>query len=184
MKTEPLAYHLRQVPWQFYCTLTFGTGWSPKPTGRKLKACFEFLRKVYGFHGLDINQVRWILCPEDGEMGGRHHYHALLCDLPRATRGDTFALEHIWKQIAGGAKIRLYSPDLDGVGYVMKTTEQYLLSGLSSNREEANAFEVNKIGRVYEAIPSHYLCAWLRGNSSARGRRLARVKRGRDKARH
>ena len=73
-------------------------------------------RHRFGFHGRAAIGM-------DGELTGRGHLHALIAGFPQhaLTTATCFAFMKIWEQMGGGmARVHLYSPLLDGVGYVLK----------------------------------------------------------------
>lgn len=169
-----LSFHLQKVRFYAYVTLTFGGNWNAKKTRNKVERLYSWLRFIYGHHCEDraINGKVWLAAEELGEMNDRFHVHLLLGSFPKhPTRGDCFAMQHAWKETfkGGFAKIRPYTPSLNGVDYVLKTLNLVDLRAVSSETSKvrvqtlagahvglnttysgANAFEVGKIGRQYE----------------------------------
>lgn len=169
-----LSYHLQKVRFDAYVTLTFAGNWNAKKTRNKVERLFSWLRFIYGHHceNRAINGKVWLAAEELGEMNDRFHVHLLLGSFPkRPSRGDCFAMQHAWKETfkGGFAKIRPYTPSLNGVDYVLKTLDLVSLRAVSSECAKtkvqalagahvgqvtsyagANAFEVGKIGLQYE----------------------------------
>lgn len=168
---QPLSYHLIRQEWQGFVTLTFGANWSARKTRNKVERIFAWLRRIVRFHtgSKSLQDIRFVLSEELGEMGDRYHVHMLIGGLPRKlTKTDCFAMSHVWKEgFRGGfAKIRPYAPTLRGVEYVLKTLDLSSLRAISSETSKArlqalagvhvgsvstsyagaNAYEVGKIG--------------------------------------
>ena len=70
-----------QVPWQFFCTLTWANQGSfkrPPSPRRQVCAAFAFFREAAHVAGVHFKKSMWCLRYETGEMTGRDHYHCLL----------------------------------------------------------------------------------------------------------
>ncbi|MEO5917018.1 MAG: hypothetical protein ABIS50_22505 [Luteolibacter sp.] len=169
-----LSYHLLKVQFQLYVTLTFGGNWNDKKSRNKTERIYSWLRFVYGHHCDErtLEGKIFVIAEELGELNDRYHVHLLLGSLPKTpTKGDCFAMAHLWKEsLKGGfAVIRPYNPSLRGVGYVLKSLDLVDLRSISSESSKArvqtlagvhvgcnttfagaNAYEVGKIGLQYE----------------------------------
>lgn len=159
---NPLSYHASLHHWQFFVTLTYGHdgvgGKVPVELVRK-KMLFAFLRQVcLGRYktkqGERLHRSRWhdllfLAREEQGEIGGRYHFHLLLGGLPPARHNASEAnvMISIWKECGGGiADVRMYDARLDGVSYVLKGLEQWSFEG-------ANSYEVAKFDSQGTAMP-------------------------------
>lgn len=119
---HPDLWLLKQIRWQFFLTLTFASDRLAEPIRqRKARSLFN---KAADRFGNSPHRLVWCLRGEHGEATGRRHFHALLDGLPDNARHSQtcFWLMHTWEKVCHGghARVRLYEPGLDGVGYVLK----------------------------------------------------------------
>jgi hypothetical protein len=78
---HPESWAVGQVPWQFFCTLTWANAGSfkrPPSPRRQVCAAFAFLREAARVAGVHFKKSMCCLRHETGEMTGRDHYHCLL----------------------------------------------------------------------------------------------------------
>jgi hypothetical protein len=159
---NPLAYHASLQPWQFFITLTYGhdgIGGAVPPAPIRKKMLFAFLRRVglghyqtkdgQRDHRVNWHNLLWLAREEQGERGGRHHFHILLAGLPAQRHNATEAYVQckIWRECGGGiADVRMYDTGLDGVSYVLKGLEQW-------SHEGANAYELGKFVDKGDCMP-------------------------------
>ena len=108
-----------QVPWQFFCTLTWANAGSfkrPPSPRRQVCAAFAFLREAARVAGVHFKKSMWCLRYETGEMTGRDHYHCLLSVLGSqwVQLATCFYLMDYWdkKLRCGHARVRLFVPRL------------------------------------------------------------------------
>lgn len=148
--------HARREKWQLFATLTFC---SPvPPEGVRVKMLFAWLRIVSKKTGTYFPKLLWIARAEQGELNGRHHYHALISGLAPcgSMRSLCFQANEAWESIGGGmARVYEYSPELSAVDYLNKGLEESDYS-----RNAAQAYEFNKFSKVDEGlglIPGHAL---------------------------
>lgn len=157
MKPELLS--LSWINWQLFCTFTFKK--ERMPAAIRQSMFFGLLRKEADNYGVHFKKLIWCLRAETGETAGRFHYHALIAGLPGAvlTERTCRATESIWKSMGGGfAVVRIYSPFLDGVDYILK--------GLAEAQERmvsANYYEFNKFGRDSEITLSKSILGVIEG---------------------
>lgn len=119
---------------------------------------------------MDARRLVWCLRAEAGELTCRLHFHALLDGLPDNARHPQtcFWLMHTWEEACHGghARVRLYGPGLDGVGYVLKD-----LAG-------PNAYDSAKFGNRSSILTlSAGLERVLASLARVRDRRLAQMQR-------
>jgi hypothetical protein len=114
---HPESWALGQVPWQFFCTLTWANAGSfkrPPSPRREVSAAFAFLREAACVAGVHFKKSMWCLRHETGEMTGRDHYHCLLSVLgSQWVRLSTcFYLMDYWdkKLGCGHARVRIFAP--------------------------------------------------------------------------
>jgi len=140
---NPEAKAAGLVEWQLFTTLTFARdGLADKV---KYSLLFAWLREVAKRSGVSFKRLKWLCRQEAGEITGRLHFHLLLGGLPPdyVTIANCFRLMVLWdhepekkapnyegkKLRVGMARVRKFSSDLDGVGYVLKGFKDNLLSG-------------------------------------------------------
>ena len=130
---HPESWALGQVPWQFFCTLTWANQGSfkrPPSPRRQVCAAFAFLREAARVAGVHFKKSMWCLRYETGEMTGRDHYHCLLSVLgSQWVRLSTcFYLMDYWdkKLGCGHARVRIFAPALGGVAYTCKDLAESL----------------------------------------------------------
>jgi len=116
-----------QVPWQFFCTLTWANQGSfkrPPSPRRQVCAAFAFFREAAHVAGVHFKKSMWCLRYETGEMTGRDHYHCLLSVLGSEWVGiaTCFYLMDFWekKLRCGHARVRVFAPALGGAAYTCK----------------------------------------------------------------
>lgn len=120
--TEPEAYALRKVYWQFFGTLTFRSEMPFESSRRKLLVSWlrEFEKHI---PELDYRSIMLVSRLEFGGRLGRGHVHLCMAGLPRQIETEAIArgAEKWWRRLCGGlAQIQVYDPALDGLGYVLK----------------------------------------------------------------
>jgi len=96
------SYVLGQVPWEYFCTLTYP---DPVPgSGVRAKMGFAFLYEAAHWYKRPFGQLLWALREEPGELKGRLHFHMLLAsgEDHRPSRSGAFALEARWRWVKGG----------------------------------------------------------------------------------
>jgi hypothetical protein len=128
---NPELYALSLIDWQFFASLTFK---SERLTDAvRIKLFFALMRRQADHFGVHFQQTIWCLRTERGEATGRIHHHALIAGFPNQalSTATCFSFMRIWEQLGGGmARVSLYSPRLDGVGYVLKgCDEEYRRAG-------------------------------------------------------
>lgn len=156
MNPSGLHLALTRLNWSYFCTLTFGTGWRVMSVRRMNLLLFKWLRVMASIHGIAWDDWLWCVRGELGEKNGRFHLHALLgyCGTPLLSNCKTtrFRMLHMWESFGGGmARVRAYSDDLKGVGYILKGLDDCWQSsgdhsGLGRPRslEGANQYELGK----------------------------------------
>jgi len=138
---SPDAFALGKLPWQFFCTLTFRNQVLRRSSGAiQRKILFAFVREVAHFGGIHFHCLLWCCRLESGEVGGNLHHHVLVGGLPKSIVGTWGCLQMM--NIAcnrgyGITRVRVYNPDLDGVGYVLKNV---------GRGHEGNVYELTKFG--------------------------------------
>ena len=98
-----------------------------------------------------FKETIWCLRTEAGEVTGRLHLHALIAGFPKRaiTTPTCFAFMRIWEGLNGGmARVTLYSPLLDGVGYVLKGCEA------DCQRAGGDFYETQKFGKRCDVMLS------------------------------
>lgn len=115
---------LKEVPWQFFGTLTFRKERLPERI--RLSMFFALMRRTAKAHRVRFHRLLWCLRMEHGEATGRRHFHFLLAGLPSeaTTIRTCFALKNGWEDpalIRGGmARVTLFDPRLDAGRYLTK----------------------------------------------------------------
>lgn len=167
--------HARRERWQLFATLTFA---SPVPgEAARVRMLFAWLRTISKTGGIKFPGLLWIARAEQGEVGGRHHFHVLITGLGPCgvTPAFPFVTMAAWERLGGGmARVYRYEARLSGVDYLMKGLEQ-----LDTTAEGAQAYEFNKFAGVEATslglIPGHTLLAkWGVVADGNRGHRKAR----------
>ena len=142
----PEAFHIGRMGWQLFGTLTFKSERLPERV--RLAMWFAFLRQTGKRLSAKFPRLLWCLRQEQGEIGGRRHFHCLLAGLPPAQLCPSlnFELMALWERLGGGwARVMRYRDDLDGVGYVLK--------GLGYASQSEQNYEMRKFGS--ESLPPH-----------------------------
>jgi len=163
---NPEVFTLSDIRWQLFASLTFK---SEKLTDAvRTKMFFALLRKQAKAFGVHFKHIIWCLRAERGEATGRKHLHALIAGLPRhaATTATCFSFMRIWEKLGGGmARVSLYSPLLDGVGYVLKGTEaEYARAG-------GDFYETRKFGGDCDVMLSESIFRVMEGRRQIGKRR-------------
>ena len=163
---NPEIYALSLIEWQFFATFTFK---SEKLADRvRIKMFFALMRKQADNFGVHFKETIWCLRREAGEATGRLHLHALIAGFPQHARttATCFAWMRIWEGLNGGiARVSLYSPRLDGVGYVLKGCEaEYRRAG-------GDFYETQKFGRHCDVMLSESVFRVLEGRRQIGKRR-------------
>lgn len=145
---NPAQFHAIQHPWCFFVTLTFA-GKVP-PSGLAFALQRRWQDSLTRILRTESDQLDWLSREEFGEANGRRHLHVLLggvSDAARVNERSCLALMSQWEActkkrlgMAGMARCRVFQPNLQGVGYVLK--------GLGEVREwslrGANTYELGK----------------------------------------
>jgi hypothetical protein len=155
---NPEIYALSLIEWQFFASLTFK---SEKLTeAARIKLFFAVLRRQAEHFGVHFKRLIWCLRTERGEATGRLHYHALIAGFPQHARtvATCFSFMRIWEQLGGGmARVTVYSPRLDGVGYVLKGGEaEYRRAG-------GDYYETRKFGGRCDVMLSESIFRVIEG---------------------
>lgn len=163
---KPELYALSLIDWQFFASLTFK---SEKLTDAvRLKLFFALMRRQAESFGLHFLKTIWCLRTESGEATGRIHHHALIAGFPKhaLTKATCFSFMKIWEQLGGGmARVTLYSPRLDGVGYVLKGCEE------EYRRAGGDYYETRKFGGRCDVMLSKSIFSVIEGRRSIGVRR-------------
>ena len=144
------AHTLARVEWQFFTTHTFKNP-LPKPYVRG-SMFWRWCRDVSNFSGVPYKNLLIALRGEEGERGGRPHFHALICGL---TTCNMFSIQsqmlRSWKIISGNAKgdFRVYDRSLAGADYICKCLG-------------ANSYEINKFSIAEETTLSDSVISLIR----------------------
>jgi hypothetical protein len=163
---NPELYALSLVDWQFFASLTYK---SEKLTDAvRLKMFFALMRRQADNFGVHFLKTIWCLRTESGEATGRIHHHALIAGFPKhsLTKATCFSFMKIWEQQGGGmARVSLYSPRLDGVGYVLKGSEE------EYRRAGGDYYETRKFGGRCDVMLSKSIFGVIEGRRSIGVRR-------------
>lgn len=138
----PEAFQIARVPWQLFGTLTFKSERLPERV--RLAMWFAFVRTTGKRLKVKFPHLLWCLRQEEGEIGGRRHFHCLMAGLPRKQLCPAlnFELMDQWQKLGGGwARVVRYRNELDGVGYVLKSR------GYASEAEQN--YEMQKFGSTH-----------------------------------
>lgn len=163
---NPEIYALSLIHWQLFLSLTFK---SEKLTDAvRIKLFFALARTQADNFGVHFKQLIWCVRTEAGEATGRLHLHALIAGLPphAMTTATCFSFMRIWEQLGGGmARVSLYSPLLDGVGYVLKGGDAEL------KRAGGDFYETRKFGGNCDVMLSESVFHVLEGRRQIGKRR-------------
>ena len=170
---NPEVYALSLIEWQFFASLTFK---SERLTDAvRLKMFFALMRRQADSFGVHFRKTIWCLRTESGESTGRIHHHALIAGFPEhsLSKATCFSFMKIWEQLGGGmARVSLYSPLLDGVGYVLKGGDE------EHRRAGGDHYETRKFGERCDVMLSKSVFGVIEGRRSIGVRR----RRGQRKA--
>lgn len=163
---NPEIYALSLIHWQFFATLTFKS--EKLADAVRIKMFFALMREQADNFGVHFQNTIWCLRTEAGEATGRLHLHALIAGFPEhaCKTATCFAWMKIWESLNGGiARVTLYSPLLDGVGYVLKGCEaQYQRAG-------GDFYEAQKFGGRCDVMLSESVFRVLEGRRQIGKRR-------------
>ena len=125
-RLEQYAKWLKQIPWTFFCTLTFAWRVSDRQADQIFK---EFIKRLESTLRCNVAYVRG----DEKRLSGcgksacARHFHALLaCTTPVTPR----YIEESWMAMAGnrsdgaGAEVKPYDGERKGVEYVLKFINQ------------------------------------------------------------
>lgn len=163
---NPEIHALSLIDWQFFASLTFKSEQLTEAV--RIKLFFALMRRQAKHFGVHFRQTIWCLRTERGEATGRIHQHALIAGFPQHARttATCFSFMKIWEQLGGGmARVSLYSPRLDGVGYVLKGgDDEYRRSG-------GDFYETRKFGGRCDVMLSESIFGVIEGRRSIGQRR-------------
>lgn len=139
------------------------------------KMLFAFLRRAAegnkrdGQTGKRLDCIHWdsflwVSREEQGENGGRYHFHILLAGYPpaRINHVERFSLRSIWQEVGGGhADVRAFDANLRGAAYVLKGLQGW-------SRKNANAFEASRFNQENRELIVSKACVreWTRRTES------------------
>ncbi len=164
---NPEIYALSLIEWQLFATLTFKS--ERLADAVRLKMFFALMRKQADNFGVHFKKTIWCLRTETGEATGRLHLHALIAGFPQhaLTTATCFAFMKIWEgpERRAWRAFTLYSPLLDGVGYVLKGCEaEYQRAG-------GDFYETQKFGERCDVMLSESVFRVLAGRRQIGKRR-------------
>lgn len=163
---NPEIYALSLIEWQLFATLTFKS--ERLADAVRLKMFFALMREQADNFGVHFKNTIWCLRTEAGEATGRLHLHALIAGFPQhaLTTATCFSFMRIWERLNGGmARVTLYSPLLDGVGYVLKGCEaEYARAG-------GDYYEARKFGGNCDVMLSESIFKVIEGRRQIGKRR-------------
>jgi hypothetical protein len=163
---NPEIYALSLIEWQLFASLTFKS--VNLADAVRIKMFFALMRKQADNFGVHFKQTIWCLRIEAGEATGRLHLHALIAGFPKhaLTTATCFSFMRIWEGLNGGmARVTVYSPLLDGVGYVLKGGEaEYQRAG-------GDYYETRKFGGRCDVMLSKSIFSVIEGRRSIGQRR-------------
>ena len=160
------AYTLARIDWQFFTTHTYK---NPMPRlSVQYDIYYRWLYQVSKVSKVPYGRILMALRGENGERGGRHHFHSLLggvatCNI-MTLRSQMMRL---WKITSGNADgdFRIYDRSLAGAEYVCKA-----LTG-------ANEYELNKYSLAEETTLSKSVFRVVRTLDEMADRRCGKLNR-------
>lgn len=163
---NPEIYALSLIQWQLFASLTLKS--AKLADGVRMKMFFALMRKQAENFGVHFKKTIWCLRTEAGEATGRLHLHALIAGFPvhAVTTATCFSFMKIWEKLGGGmARVTVYSPSLDGVGYVLKGCEA------EYQRVGGDYYETQKFGKRCDVMLSESVFRVLAGRRQIGKRR-------------
>ena len=163
---NPEIYALSLIEWQLFATLTFKS--EKLSEAVRIKMFFALMRRQADNFGVHFSKTIWCLRTDRGEATARIHHHALIAGFPQhaLTRATCFSFMKIWEQLGGGmARVTLYSPLLDGVGYLLKGGEAEM------QRAGGDYYETRKFGGHCDVMLSKSIFRVSEGRRSIGKRR-------------
>jgi hypothetical protein len=163
---NPEIYALSLIEWQLFASLTFKS--AKLADAVRMKMFFALMRKQAENFGVHFKKTIWCLRTEAGEATGRLHFHVLIAGFPQhaATTATCFSFMKIWEKLGGGmARVTIYSPSLDGVGYVLKGCEA------EYHRTGGDYYETQKFGKHCDVMLSESVFRVLAGRRQIGKRR-------------
>jgi hypothetical protein len=159
------AYTLARVDWDFFTTHTYK---NPLPRPYVRGAMFwRWCRTVSEISEVPHKNLLIALRGEQGEIGGRPHFHALIGGLTTCNKMSLRSqMMRSWKIISGNADadFRLYDRSLAGADYLVKCLG-------------ANSYELNKYSIAEETTLSDSVFFLIRKLDSMGARRCREVTR-------
>src|ERR1017187_2158509 len=159
------AHTLARVEWQFFTTHTFNNP-LPKPYVRGAMF-WRWCQDVSAISKVPYKNLLIALRGEQGEIGGRPHFHSLLGGVATCNMMSLRSqMMRCWKIISGNADgdFRLYNRSLAGADYVCKCLG-------------ANAYEINKFSIAEETTLSDSVISLVRVLDAKSGRRCCELTR-------
>jgi hypothetical protein len=183
---KPDVYNLSSLEWQLFVTLTKARD-NARP-GALRKHWFSLCRRIACYGGIHFRELLWMLRIENGEIGDRFHFHALVGGLPPhvPTLSLCYAIQEWWEHSVplvvrqasrlvdgkpigrfemlsrdcGMARVRIYDPSMNGLDYNSPDSEE----GKASTRSPvngANRYEATKFGGASSVEYSKSVCERL-----------------------
>jgi hypothetical protein len=160
------AYTLARIDWQLFTTHTFK---NPMPRlSVQYDMYYRWLYQVSKVSKVPYGRILMALRGENGERGGRHHFHSLLGGV---ATGNIMTLRsqmmRLWKMTSGNADgdFRIYDGSLAGADYICKC-----LTG-------ANEYELNKYSLAEETTLSKSVFRVVRTLDEMADRRCGKLNR-------
>ena len=160
------AYTLARIDWQLFTTHTFK---NPMPRlSVQYDMYYRWLYQVSKVSKIPYGRILMALRGENGEIGGRHHFHSLLGGV---ATGNIMTLRsqmmRLWKMTSGNADgdFRIYDGSLAGADYICKC-----LTG-------ANEYELNKYSLAEETTLSKSVFRVVRTLDEMADRRCGKLNR-------
>jgi hypothetical protein len=158
---SPDVYICSFLRWQFFLSLTFGRDYLASTRGKRLRInmWFALYRTAASWFKTPRSQIRWALRQEHGEVGGRAHFHALVCGFPEdAVREATcMALRAQWKRLGGGhSVVRCFEAGGGALAYSL---------WMGNENAGANQYEIGKYSSADWVMLSDSI--WIRGDKES-----------------
>lgn len=141
MRLAPETLAAGRVRWQMFVTLTW-SGRVPRPENRE-RFLRLYLRRLARRARVLFPELVWFAREEQGELGGRPHFHLLIAGFPSSALSFDFGVTvgQLWDW--GWCEGRLWIPGLGAVEY--------------SGEDGANCYESSKYGASLRLMLSESL---------------------------
>jgi hypothetical protein len=147
-----ISWHLSRIRWDLFASMTF-RGSVPRRNVR-LALAWRWLRNVADLSQVPLERLLVVIREEQGEVGGRHHLHALIggCRAPNVV-SLAFQSRYAWSRLCGGfCVVRPYDRRLSAAEYICKCLGEQTDAGRTYERDKFDRADTVTLSRSLRAV--------------------------------